>query len=237
MGEADSGSMKETLTSESHAVTPRFMARLTEPHRTGGRRVHGVAHLDVNDGASFQSALCGVKPNRSYHLGWSAEPAKAITCPRCLARASSKGLESDAASVLKLHRENVVESLDWLLRELVSLDVNQHFGLEITLQVGGLLVSGMLVDGRTYFADSGVRDVLERCLDPDDPKAARYQLTKWASDFYSEDRERSILYIHLKNARFFSPGCFEPMPRVAGRWWRGRLSEVSGFMLGSPLGP
>jgi hypothetical protein len=194
--------------------------------------VHGVANLNANDGASFQRAICGVKPNRSYHLGWSAQPAKAITCPKCLVRASSKGLESDAASALKPERENVVESSDWLLRELITSDVGQHFGLEITLQVGGLLVSGTLVDGGTYFADSGVRDVLERCLDADDPNAARYQLTKWASDFYSDDRERSPLYVHLKDARFFSPGCFEPMPRASGRWWRGRLSEVSGFMLG-----
>jgi hypothetical protein len=209
------------------------MARLAEPHRAGGRRVHGVANLNANDGVSFQRALCGVKPNRAYHLGWSAQPAKAITCPKCLLRASSEGLESEAASVLEAKRENVaLEAPDRLLRELVALDVDQHLGLEITLQVGGLLLSGTLIDARTYFANSGIRGVLERRLDAGDPEAARDQITKWASDFYSDDRERSLSYVHLKNARFFSPGCFEPMPRASGRWWRGRLSEVSGFMLG-----
>jgi hypothetical protein len=41
-------------------------------------------------------------------------------------------------------------------------------------------------------------------------------------------------YIHLKEAKFFLPsGAGKPIPANQGVWWRGRLSEVSGFILGS----
>lgn len=119
---------------------------------------------------------------------------------------------------------------DWLLRALVELDVDQHFGLEVTLQMGGLLISGTLVTGMQFFAESGFREAL--ATSAEEPEAAHYWLKQWAADVNRDDGERDAAYVHLKNARF-SGECLEPKSKATGRWWRGRLSEVDGFTIGA----
>lgn len=39
-------------------------------------------------------------------------------------------------------------------------------------------------------------------------------------------------FVHLKQARLFQVGG-NPLPGNKAIWWRGRISEVAGFMLGS----
>lgn len=46
---------------------------------------------------------------------------------------------------------------------------------------------------------------------------------------------KSVGYVHIRNARFFQPGGGGPIPQVSSSWWRGRLSEVSGFVIGEMM--
>jgi hypothetical protein len=38
-------------------------------------------------------------------------------------------------------------------------------------------------------------------------------------------------FVHLQNARFYSTDG-KPVPTHAGVWWRGRISEISGIVIG-----
>lgn len=48
----------------------------------------------------------------------------------------------------------------------------------------------------------------------------------------TDPKAPSPMLIHLKDARFFH-AAGKPIPNNRGVWWRGRLSQVSGFMLGT----
>src|SRR5918993_1449756 len=85
---------------------------------------------------------------------------------------------------------------DWFLQFLVDRVNGTTTEIGITLQVGGLLVSGMLVSGDKY------------------KQRPESESTK--------ESEGPPFYIHLKNAKFYSPGA-SPIP-ANGVWWRGRIS-------------
>ena len=52
-----------------------------------------------------------------------------------------------------LHPTGSTPSKDWFLQFLVNLVNKNRFELEITLTVGGILISGTLVGVRQYFDD------------------------------------------------------------------------------------
>lgn len=122
---------------------------------------------------------------------------------------------------------------DWFLRFLVDMCNNSETFISITLNVGGVLVSGELAGGEKYFAGF-----------TKDLKAAGLpiefaDLFNEFGDIYktqSEQKEQGEStpppeYIHLKNARIFHPGG-GPIPGNRGVWWRGRLEAIDGFILG-----
>jgi len=122
---------------------------------------------------------------------------------------------------------------DWFLRSLVQA-VNRHeLMLGITLTVGGTLITGTLVPGREYF-----RDLAEQVASSaDDDDAAEQLRATFAGlgEIYGKqpsEGEQLPSYIHLKDVRFFSPGGGS-LPDHDGVWWRGRIDQVQGFVLGS----
>ncbi len=139
----------------------------------------------------------------------------------------------NADTPLQAHTPFVVET-DWFLQSLVNMANEGNIGIGITLQVSGLLVSGTLVGGRKYF-DGFAEDFASAFLnDPDTAESVRTSFSKYGGIYDKKEGEEipPPQYIHLENARFFST-TGSPTPGNRGVWWRGRISEVGGFMLGS----
>lgn len=125
---------------------------------------------------------------------------------------------------------------DWFLRTLVNLtnagDGNGDFGM--TLLVGGFLVSGNVIGGARYF-DLLSKDFTRGITDPGIAEAIRASLAECANIYRTKaaaDSSQLPTYVHLMDVRCFNTAG-SPIPTNGGILWRGRLSEVSGFMLGT----
>jgi hypothetical protein len=115
----------------------------------------------------------------------------------------------------------------------------------ITLSVGGLVVSGLLISGKKYFEE--MANELRQSPGPADQAGVRQSLSDYYGNFgtliykQSEDEEqadtqgatmkRLPVFIHLSGAKFFH-NSGQPMPSNRGLRWRGRISAVDGFSLG-----
>jgi hypothetical protein len=104
----------------------------------------------------------------------------------------------------------------------------------VTLQVSGLLVSGYLVSGKSYFEAIGQQIVSGLAQNA----ALEDQMRKMFATFesaYPNDAgqsERPVpQFVHLQNARFYSTDG-TPVPSNEGVWWRGRISQISGIVIG-----
>jgi hypothetical protein len=122
---------------------------------------------------------------------------------------------------------------DWFLQSLVDM---ANDGIEVggvTLQVSGLLVSGVLAGGKAYF-QGFAEDFASGLDDPGVAESVRDSFAKHG-EIYKKEGDDALpfpQYIHLRNARFFNTSG-NPIPGNKGVWWRGRISEVAGFTLGS----
>jgi hypothetical protein len=135
---------------------------------------------------------------------------------------------------------------DWFLQLLVDAANRSGVSLGITLSVGGILVSGFLEGGTEYFngiaAEMETTSVSETDAAASFARAARsmggriYAGKPVADSESEEDEFVPPHFLHLRDARFFSPGGW-PLPYNQGVWWRGRIETVSGFSLGILSGP
>ncbi len=102
----------------------------------------------------------------------------------------------------------------------------------ITLQVGGLLVSGYIASARDFALHQPLTDwILEKLQAKEAQEAGRALL----SDEPPPDDLPE--YIHLSDAHFHTPGQ-PPLPATPeGVFWRCRLSEVAGFHFGLLVKP
>lgn len=124
---------------------------------------------------------------------------------------------------------------DFFLQNLVGFANDIGIESPVTLHVGGFLVSGIVISGAKYFEEfskiygagfadaelgreiagslATLKKIYDRSDKPDDPSPPP-------------------TYIHLKNCRMFhnSGG---PVPNNGSVLWRGRLSCVDGFSLGT----
>jgi hypothetical protein len=140
--------------------------------------------------------------------------------------------ESNETQELELQPQ--AEGHDWFLGVLVGL-ANQGASMGITLQVGGLLVSGTLIGGAEYF-EGFASDFSSVFEDKNTAEQYRSAFAAGAENYkartFDDSEEIVDAYIHIKGARFFNTSG-KAVPANRGVWWRGRLSEVSGFCLGS----
>lgn len=130
------------------------------------------------------------------------------------------------------------ETNDWFLQILVNLvnEGSENISIGVTLLSHGFLISGQLVGGVEYF--KGLADEIASGLfsNPENGEVVRNSVVQLANNVYNktEDSEKpsSPSYIHLKHAKLYHPGS-NPIPTNRGLWWRGRISEISGFSLGN----
>ena len=124
---------------------------------------------------------------------------------------------------------------DWFLQYLVSLVRNSPMEFGITLQVSGMLVSGQLVSHKTYF--EGLAIALSEGLEKFPDLADTFKTGIPSFGVTPANIESNVdipmpQFIHLKNAKLINTAGHD-IPRGAGVWWRGRISEVGGFILGT----
>lgn len=131
---------------------------------------------------------------------------------------------------------------DFVLQAVVGLANDVGVGMGVTLCVGGVIVSGEIVPGKTYF--EGIAKEALQASGPADQTAIRQSISDYLGNFgkllYDPDKDEENAtesakplpsYIHLKNTRFFH-NSGKPMPHNKGLWWRGRLTAVDGFSFG-----
>jgi hypothetical protein len=116
---------------------------------------------------------------------------------------------------------------DGLLQILVKGANDSDLKWPITLNVGGLLISGKIVGNKKYmdhfatlFNDDKVREELKKVFA--EAEAARKETSV---------EDELPCYIHLEDAKFYNT-TGKPIPANKGVWWRGRISEVQGFFYG-----
>ncbi|MDP3480132.1 MAG: gas vesicle accessory protein GvpU [Desulfoprunum sp.] len=127
---------------------------------------------------------------------------------------------------------------DWFLQFLVNLANKNQFELGITLNIGGFLIAGTLVGVKQYFADFGADFAasLDAGKSPQDIKTFFKKIGDECACVSNREKTESPSYIHLKDARFFNTQG-NPTLGNGGVWWRGRISEVQGFVPGNLFKP
>ena len=122
---------------------------------------------------------------------------------------------------------------DWFLQSVVDLVNNTGMGLPITLQVSGMLVSGQVVTGEEFFEQMAI--AVSSAVENEEIASDLKTFLETFRDVYRQnnesDKKSRPHFIHLKNARFFTSNS-KPIPNNP-TWWRGRLSEVAGFIFGT----
>lgn len=122
---------------------------------------------------------------------------------------------------------------DWFLGHFVSMANDSGVSVGITLFVNGLIVSGATISGADYFKAIG--DQVRGAIGVSEEESEGNLFQPYIDD-YTRDREEdeaplTLTYVHLKDAQVWAPG--QPMAPKGGMFWRGRLSSVDGFTLGS----
>jgi len=121
---------------------------------------------------------------------------------------------------------------DWFLALFIDMANKNDFELGITLTSHGFLVSGILIGGQKYF-DGIAEEFASAFNDAEGLKETFSDMGKKVYDKPKNDEPANPpTFIHLKDAKFFHPNG-QPIPANRGVWWRGRLSEISGFSLGN----
>lgn len=91
-------------------------------------------------------------------------------------------------------------------------------GVELTISVGGLLISGNLISRKTYMSlllDGGIQDVLDEA-----------GIQETANDDGFE-------FLHLASVKFWNPGLNPAHLGGDGAVWRGRIDRIDGYFYGS----
>ena len=123
---------------------------------------------------------------------------------------------------------------DWFIQSLVNVANVAPLSFGVTLQVSGLLVSGYLVSGKAYFEATGEQIIGGLAKNPELADQMRKMFATFESAYPNDpnQKDRPVpQFVHLQNARFYSTDG-KPVPANAGVWWRGRISEISGIVVG-----
>ena len=136
-------------------------------------------------------------------------------------------------------QNKVSRPVDWFLQSLVSIVNDETGDIPITLSVSGLLVSGEMIGGKTYFEEfarqfkDGFRDISRETA------ATIEESFKRLGDLYNPIQQESQRngsrpkphIVHLRDAQIYHSGD-NPTPFEKRVLWRGRLEAIDGFSLG-----
>ena len=147
----------------------------------------------------------------------------------------------DTGTVLEIKdllEELVAQKQDGRLSAFVSSANKNNTELDITLFIGGFLVSGALI-GYEKYVEIEADILFDHCVTNDDNiNDEQYKKDKQAHIGVCNDvdYDKTPLFIHLKNV-VVSDLQRNASIKFAGQHsiWRGKLSEVQGYYLGSPV--
>lgn len=132
----------------------------------------------------------------------------------------------------------IINSRDWFLQSIIETVINNGVEIGVTLTVGGMIISGMLISGKKYYDELG--DALA-AYSKEEGDMHSVLANGWRQmkaiyekpDDAPEDwKPPHASFIHLRNAYIFAPGV-APLPGNQGILWRGKLTSVDGFAIGS----
>ncbi|ERN51588.1 gas vesicle accessory protein GvpU [Alkalihalophilus marmarensis] len=115
---------------------------------------------------------------------------------------------------------------DSILEYFVHAANKHDFSLNITLNVGGAMVTGTMISAKEYFSL-----LSEKFEGGNDISNHLSEQLKQAGEAAKGDEESPASFIHLNDAQVYC-GDREPTPSEGEVLWRGKLSEVDGFFLG-----
>lgn len=132
-----------------------------------------------------------------------------------------------------ISKTNKFLECDNFLQGLVNLCNNTESTMSITLCIGGGLITGTLIGGEEYF------NLFHEALVASGFPAEEAEIFKEFGQIYRDQRDKEKKenysppqFIHLKDAHVFNGGPVA-IPTNQGIIWRGRLTEIDGFLLGS----
>ena len=126
----------------------------------------------------------------------------------------------------------VIENLDPQLRRLVHLANRYNIEVSVTVISGGQAISGQIIGGKKFF-ELYSNNLADAWPSQDGKEEIREAFRK-GGEIY-DDISGSIplpQYIHIEHARIISPYGQTPTGGD-GLLWRGRISQITGFCLGS----
>jgi hypothetical protein len=131
------------------------------------------------------------------------------------------------------HRD--VPGEDWLLQDVVRF-INRLEGISIgiTLTMSGGIITGDLINIKEFFYEYGKlwKEGFKRI-----PEAGAMLDQQWrehgdeTAKHIKDANQVLFHYVHLKNARYMVGST--AISEVGGMLWRGRLSQIGGFSIGS----
>lgn len=133
----------------------------------------------------------------------------------------------------------VLPDHDWFLVHLVEL-ASDGVSIGVTLHVGGLIISGEMISGKSYFEEfsSKLLGASYAGHDPEENKNFLAEGFKSLTAIYDRPEDAPEdwqpprpAFVHLRGARVFS-AAGSPIPQE-GALWRGRITAVDAFSLGS----
>lgn len=138
---------------------------------------------------------------------------------------------SNAGNAPETARGFSIISPDWLLEDLVGFANHGGLRMSISINVPGGIVSGTLIPVTQYF-DEFV-DQFKAGFKGDVGQIYFDQLSGYKPSEEELSEHRPLpQYIHLKDAKLYSPGTTGG--HVTAPLWRGRINEIAGFFLSVP---
>ena len=128
----------------------------------------------------------------------------------------------------------VAPSTDWFLQNLVGTINRSDIEVGLTLNVGGSLVTGTAISGKKYFNEFAAIYSGAFPLDQETKDKVRVSIEQFANIYIEEAEKPPALppnFIHMRNVHTIHGVNF--LPTEQGVLWRGRVSSVDGFSLGS----
>ncbi|MGB3209795.1 MAG: gas vesicle accessory protein GvpU [Desulforhopalus sp.] len=134
---------------------------------------------------------------------------------------------------INIYANDSAPAKDWFLQFLVNLANKNRFELDVTLTVGGMLISGTLVGVKHYFDDLSAffASPFESDKKSEEIKETFKEIGEQCTCVSPSEQSETPSYVHLKNAHFFDAQS-KLISGNEGIWWRGRISEVQGFSAG-----
>lgn len=122
---------------------------------------------------------------------------------------------------------------DWFLRHLVNFANELGVEMSLTLQVGGVQVTGMTMSAEKYFRETA--EIFGTAFANQSYRESFTELINGFADNMKpkEGANNMPTYIHLSNAHFYAPGGAIPRNEGKPTLWRARISAIDGFYIGS----